>query len=65
MQSTHQSGDSFPFGTTQVTYTAVDEYGNKAICSFEVQAGINNPPNVEPQSLTAKAGEDVDICLRA
>lgn len=65
MQSSHQSGDSFPFGSTPVTYTATDEFGNEAICTFDVQAGINNPPTVESQSLTIQAGEEIDICLRA
>ena len=32
----HQPGDSFPVGTTQVTYTFTDEAGNEAECQFEV-----------------------------
>jgi len=32
----HDSGDSFPEGTTEVTYTATDACGNEATCSFTV-----------------------------
>lgn len=31
-----ESGESFPLGTTIVTYQAEDEQGNTALCSFEV-----------------------------
>jgi gliding motility-associated-like protein len=34
--STHNSGDNFPKGTTPVVYTATDDYGNTATCSFNV-----------------------------
>lgn len=33
---THESGDSFPLGTTTVTYTATDASGKSTTCSFEV-----------------------------
>ncbi|MFM1874574.1 MAG: hypothetical protein RL266_311, partial [Bacteroidota bacterium] len=36
LSSTHNSGDSFPVGTTTVTYTATDASGNQATCSFDV-----------------------------
>ena len=35
----HQPGDSFPVGTTQVTYTFTDMAGNEAKCSFTVTIG--------------------------
>ena len=35
----HQPGDSFPVGTTQVTYTFTDMVGNEALCSFTVTIG--------------------------
>ena len=35
----HQPGDSFPVGTTQVTYTFADQQGNEALCSFDVIIG--------------------------
>ena len=34
--STHGPGDTFPVGTTTVTYTATDLNGNSAVCSFNV-----------------------------
>ena len=33
---THVSGDVFPIGTTEVTYTATDIAGNQAFCTFNV-----------------------------
>ena len=33
---THQSGQSFPIGTTVVTYTFADPSGNTATCTFTV-----------------------------
>ncbi len=34
--TTHNSGDLFPIGSTQVTYTATDAQGNSQQCSFKV-----------------------------
>ena len=34
--SDHSPGDTFPIGTTTVTYTATDPYGNSATTSFDV-----------------------------
>ncbi len=34
--SSHNPGDSFPVGTTVVTYTATDISGNTATCSFKI-----------------------------
>ena len=36
LTSTHNPGDSFPVGTTTVTYTAIDADGNTATCTFDV-----------------------------
>ena len=36
---THQPTDSFPVGTTAVTYTFTDQAGNSAECSFDVTIG--------------------------
>ena len=37
LTSSHKSGDSFPIGTTEVNYTAVDGAGNMAdVCRFNV-----------------------------
>lgn len=34
--STHQPGDVFTSGTTEVTYTAIDKSGNSSVCTFKV-----------------------------
>ena len=34
--STHQPGQTFPAGTSQVQYTFTDESGNSAVCLFQV-----------------------------
>ena len=34
--SDYNSGDSFPLGTTTVTYTVLDDSGNSAIRTFSV-----------------------------
>lgn len=47
MTATHNSGDSFPLGSTTVTYTATDDSGNAATCSFSV-------------TVTQDAGDDDD-----
>ena len=41
--STHQSGDSFPFGHTTVIYTTIDWAGNTSTCEFVVSVGVNAP----------------------
>ncbi len=41
LSSSHNSGDSFPLGTTTVTYTATDASGNVAVCSFDVSITNN------------------------
>lgn len=52
--STHSSGDTFPLGTTTVTYTATDVSGNTSSCSFDVTT-YNNGATVD-------AGLDQSIC---
>src|SRR5690554_6533100 len=44
LTSTHNSGDTFPFGTTTVTYTATDAAGNVQTCSFDVEITDNEAP---------------------
>ena len=36
LTSDYSPGDTFPIGTTTVTYTATDAYGNTATSSFDV-----------------------------
>ncbi|MEM1322850.1 MAG: HYR domain-containing protein [Bacteroidota bacterium] len=36
VSSSHDPGDTFPVGTTTVTYNAIDEAGNASSCSFDI-----------------------------
>ena len=36
LTSTHNPNDTFPIGTTEVSYTASDAAGNTAYCNFTV-----------------------------
>ncbi|WP_053224800.1 HYR domain-containing protein, partial [Roseivirga seohaensis] len=49
--STHNPGDAFPVGTTQVTYTATDAGGNTTTASFNVTVQAS-PMNVVLQADT-------------
>ena len=42
--STHHPGDTFPLGSTVVTYTATDFAGNTTTCTFEVTVVDDDPP---------------------
>ena len=44
LDATHSSGDLFPKGVTNVTYTATDSYGNISSCTFKVIVEDNMPP---------------------
>ena len=55
--SSHNSGDLFPIGTTTVTYTAEDLYGNITTCAFDVTVNDTEPPVVTcPADITVTAG---------
>jgi len=45
--STHNSGDTFPVGSTTVTYTASDDAGNSADSSFTITVTFTAPPPVD------------------
>lgn len=64
LTSSHTPGSTFPFGITAVTYTATDQAGNVATCTFNIT--VNNPTNPAitecpgPITLTANEnGEEV------
>ena len=44
--SSHDPGDTFPVGTTIVTYTATDNAGNISTCTFKVIVSDNTPPTI-------------------
>ncbi|RBP32232.1 HYR domain-containing protein, partial [Oceanihabitans sediminis] len=51
--SSHSSGDTFPIGTTEVTYTITDASGNTATCSFNVTVEDNENPVITcPSDIT-------------
>lgn len=58
--STHNPGDTFPLGSTTVTYTATDNAGNEAICSFTVSVADDTPPvfTSVPSDLIVPTQED-------
>lgn len=60
LSSDHSSGQTFPLGTTRVTYTASDEAGNKTSCSFNVIVRDLSAPvfNLCPFDITVNAGEN-------
>ncbi|MEO1624623.1 MAG: HYR domain-containing protein, partial [Bacteroidota bacterium] len=44
LSSSHPSGFDFPVGNTTVTYTATDDSGNTATCTFAVTVNDDEPP---------------------
>jgi hypothetical protein len=57
--STHKPGDTFPVGTTTVTYTAKDPAGNETSYSFKVTVKDNTPPEITcPQDITVDSEPD-------
>ncbi|MBT1701936.1 HYR domain-containing protein [Chryseosolibacter indicus] len=55
--STHKPGDVFPIGKTEVTYKAIDRFGNASLCKFEVTVMDENLPEITgcPSDISAKA----------
>ncbi len=55
--STHNPGAAFSKGTTLVTYTATDDYGNTATCSFNVTVNDAINPVITgcPSNITVSA----------
>ena len=47
LSSSHDPGDLFAIGTTEVTYTAEDSQGNLNICSFNVTVVDETGPTIE------------------
>ncbi|MEM7185977.1 MAG: HYR domain-containing protein, partial [Bacteroidota bacterium] len=59
--STHNPGDTFPVGTTTVTYTVTDASGNTAMCSFDVTVNDTEDPAITcPGNITV--GNDAGSC---
>jgi gliding motility-associated-like protein len=60
--STHNSGDVFPVGTTIVTYTATDDAGNVATCSFSITISDNENPVINGCPSNIVVSNDAGIC---
>lgn len=61
MTSSHNPGDTFPLGTTTVTYTATDAVGNNVSCSFDITISDMQDPEITcPNDTTI--GIDAGMC---
>ena len=58
--ATHFSGQMFPVGMTTVTYTAIDNSGNTASCSFNIEV-IDNISPVVPVLASVQGGCEVTL----
>jgi len=65
LTSDHSPGDTFPVGTTTVTYTAVDQYANSTTATFTVTITDDENPTISnmPADITLTA--DAGACSRA
>src|SRR5690554_3266374 len=62
LTSTHNSGDTFPIGTTTVTYTATDAAGNVQTCSFDVEITDNEAPVIVDCPTDITVNNDLGSC---
>ena len=61
MTNSHNPGDTFPVGTTVVTYVATDNSGNQAQCSFNIHVFDNELPTITcPSDITVT--NDPGVC---
>ncbi|MFT7611825.1 MAG: gliding motility-associated-like protein [Parvicellaceae bacterium] len=60
--STNNSGDTFPVGTTTVTYTATDAAGNTATCSFDVTVSDTEDPAIVGCPANIAQNNDAGLC---
>lgn len=66
LTSTHNSGATFPVGTTTVQYTALDVNGNQSQCSFTVTVVDNTAPAITgcPANITVQTGAGNTNCMQ-
>ncbi len=65
LSGTHDSGDTFPVGTTTVTFTASDIHGNTTTSTFTVTITDDEDPSISgtPEDITQTA--DAGVCEAA
>jgi len=63
--SDRQSGTTFVVGTTTVTYTAVDIYGNETSASFDVIVTDNENPVIHDGPMDLSVSNDPEKCEAA
>ena len=63
--SSHNSGDIFPVGTTQVTYTAIDSDGHNSTCSFNVVVEDKTAPLIAscPSNIIVKTKNSCEAAV--
>jgi hypothetical protein len=60
----HESGEAFPVGTTQVSYSAIDGAGNKRFCQFNVTVVFVDPcANDEQNPSIANCPANISITV--
>jgi hypothetical protein len=62
LTSTHNPGDTFPKGTTTVTYTGTDTCGNTATCSFTVTVTDDENPVIAGCPSNITTGTQAPLC---
>ena len=62
LTSTHDSGDTFPLGSTTVTYTATDAAGNSTTCTFDVIVEDNEDPVIADCPADITQDSDTGVC---
>ncbi|NRA75536.1 MAG: HYR domain-containing protein [Planctomycetes bacterium] len=62
LSSDHDSGDSFPVGTTVVTYTATDSSGNSNSLAFEVTVNDIDAPSISGMPADMTLDTDAGSC---
>ena len=55
-------GDTFPVGTTTVTYTAADVHGNTTTASFDITVTDDESPAITGMPSNITQSNDAGIC---
>jgi gliding motility-associated-like protein len=62
INSTHNPGDTFSIGNTEVTYTATDDAGNQSVCNFIISVEDNSVPQITSQPADIVVSTKADAC---